>query len=323
MSKSRREVHAAGALVWRLNGRKLEVLLIHRPRYDDWSWPKGKVDEGESLTACAVREVAEETGENVALGLPLPTVRYKINSDKRKVCHYWAAQVIDADRGAVAARPPIDPGTGEVDEVRWVSATKALKKLSRKSDREPLGALIDLHEDGMLDTWTVVIARHGRAKKRSAWKKGEADRPLTPTGHRQAQALVPMLAAYGVEELITSPWARCHDTLVPYAAASGIDLLTAPQLTEDAAKADPPAVRALVSDLLSFRHHPTVLCTHRPVLPTILSAVERKSPHRVLQVLPETDPFLETGGLLVLHLAAPSKKRARVISMELLRAPGC
>ncbi len=65
-------VHAAGAIVWRGTGRTLEVLLVHRPRYDDWSWPKGKLDPGESLPACAVREVAEETGHSIVLGLPLP-----------------------------------------------------------------------------------------------------------------------------------------------------------------------------------------------------------------------------------------------------------
>lgn len=319
MASSRRRVYAAGALVWRLSGRKLEVLLIHRPRYDDWSWPKGKLDDGESLPACAVREVAEETGEYVELGLPLPSVKYKVNSDKLKVCVYWAARVIDADRGAVGARGKVTRSKHEVDEVRWVSANKAMKMLTRRSDREPLGALIDLHEDGMLDTWTVLIARHGRARKRSAWKGGEDDRPLTSPGHGQARAVVPVLAAYGAEELITSPWARCHDTLVPYSKASSLDLLVAPQITEHAAKKDPKAVRALVGDLLSFRHETTVLCTHRPVLPTILNAVERKSPHRVLRVLPEDDPYLRTGELLVLHLARRGRKRARVISMELHR----
>lgn len=305
--------------MWRLVGRKLEVLLIHRPRYDDWSWPKGKLDEGESLPACAVREVAEETGEHVELGLPLPPVKYKVNGDKLKICTYWAARAIDPDRGAVRARGKVKRTKDEVDEARWVSAKKAMKMLTRPSDAEPLGALIDLHEDGMLDTWTVVIARHGRARKRSAWKGGEDDRPLTNPGHGQARAIVPVLAAYGAEELITSPWVRCHDTLVPYAEASGLDLLGAPQLTEHAAKKDPAGVRSLVGDLLSIRDDPTVLCTHRPVLPVILSAVERKSPHRVLRVLPEDDPYLRTGELLVLHLARRGRKRARVISMEMHR----
>src|SRR5690625_1391955 len=175
--KKRDRVYAAGALVWRTHKRSLQVLLIHRPRYDDWSWPKGKVDPGESMPACAVREVAEETGIQVELGLPLPTVKYRVNSSKTKVCRYWAARPIDESRGAVAARRLTSPTAGEVDEVRWVDARKALKKLTYKHDRDPLGALIDLHDDGFLDTWSVLIARHGRAKKRSAWPDGEATRP--------------------------------------------------------------------------------------------------------------------------------------------------
>ncbi|HLS25321.1 MAG TPA: NUDIX hydrolase [Beutenbergiaceae bacterium] len=319
--KKRDRVYAAGALVWRTHKRSLQVLLIHRPRYDDWSWPKGKVDPGESMPACAVREVAEETGIQVELGLPLPTVKYRVNSSKTKVCRYWAARPIDESRGAVAARRPTSPNPGEVDEVRWVDARKALKKLTYKHDRDPLGALIDLHDDGFLDTWSVLIARHGRAKKRSAWPDGEATRPLTKPGHAQARALVPLLAAYGAEEIITSPWARCHDTLAPYAQASGIDMVLAPQVTEHAAKSDPAAARALVGEILEQRDVPTVLCSHRPVLPVILDAVERKSPHRVLKVLPEDDPYLRTGELLVLHLARPFRRRARVVSMEMHRPP--
>ncbi len=319
MGSAKDKVIAGGALVWRKSGRTLEVLLIHRPRYDDWSWPKGKLDAGEHILTCAVREVAEETGLNVQLGLPLPTVRYKLDSGKHKASYYWAAREIPAEAGAMCARAKVKPSKHEVDEVRWVSAAKAYKMLTRKSDREPLGALIDLYEDGMLDTWTVVIARHGRAKKRSAYKGGEDTRPMTSTGEKQSKALVPLLASYGIDELITSPWARCHDTLVPYAKATGLDLITAPQITEHAAKKSPRDVRALVSDLLSVRHPATVVCTHRPVMPTILSTVERKSPHRVLRVLPEGEPYLRTGEILVLHLARPHGRKTRVISMEMHR----
>lgn len=315
------EVRAAGVVPVRLRSGRLQVAVVHRPKYDDWSWPKGKVDPGESLPACAVREVAEETGVQVELGLPLPSVKYPVNSDKLKVCLYWAARPIADDRGAVAARERVVPGEKEVDEVRWVDATKALKKLTHKHDREPLGALIDLHEDGFLDTWSVLIARHGRAKKRSAWPDGEETRPLTKPGAHQARALVPLLAAYGAEEIITSPWARCHETLAPYARASGIEAFLAPQLTEQAAKEDPSGVRALVADVLERRDVPTVICTHRPVMPMILAAVERKSPHRVLNVLPENDPYLRTGEVLVLHLAQPGRRRVRVVSTEIHRPP--
>src|SRR5690606_21955830 len=83
-----RTVYAAGTVVWRLDERKkLEVLLVHRPRYDDWSWPKGKQEEGETLAACAVRETEEEAGVAVILGQPLPKVVYKLGDGSRKEVH--------------------------------------------------------------------------------------------------------------------------------------------------------------------------------------------------------------------------------------------
>lgn len=83
-------LQAAGALVWRERGRKLQVLLVHRPRYNDWSWPKGKPESGEPLVATAVREVSEETGKRIVLGQPLGCVRYRVGG-RPKETHYWAA----------------------------------------------------------------------------------------------------------------------------------------------------------------------------------------------------------------------------------------
>ena len=88
-------MRAAGALVWREKGGDLQVLLVHRPRYDDWSFPKGKLESGESLCACAVREVAEETGVQVRLEQPLETIRYRLGDGTRKEVRYWAARELD------------------------------------------------------------------------------------------------------------------------------------------------------------------------------------------------------------------------------------
>ena len=326
MGKSRREVIAAGAVVWRVKGRKLEVLLIHRPRYDDWSWPKGKLDgPDESLPMCAVREVREETGVPVLLGVKLPTVRYKINGSTLKVCHYWAATPVDPDgpaAGALAARGKIkDCSKHEVDQVRWVEARKAAKLLTRSADKEPLGALMDLWEDDILRTWTLLVVRHGRAKKRSAWKDGESTRPLTPAGRKQSANLVPLLAAFGVQEVISSPWERCVATVRPYAEASDNEVLLAPEITESAAKKRPGGVRALVDDLLGKSREVTAVCTHRPVLPFVLEAVTKRSPHRVTKYLPKGNPYLRTAEVLVIHMARRQHRRARVVSVELHRAP--
>ena len=114
-------VEAAGALVWRVRLGRLQVALVHRPRYDDWSWPKGKVDPGETILAAATREVAEETGHDVVLGIPLPGLEYALSDGRRKRVHYWAAQVAGRpDAAALRARPPVPPASPkEIDQLRW------------------------------------------------------------------------------------------------------------------------------------------------------------------------------------------------------------
>src|SRR5699024_7161250 len=111
--KSRRDVLAAGAIVWRVAGRRLEVLLIHRPRYDDWPWPRRRLaGANERLGMCGVRDVQEETGVAARLGAKLPTVKYKLGHGTRKVVHYWAATPVAADgpaAGALRARGQIEP----------------------------------------------------------------------------------------------------------------------------------------------------------------------------------------------------------------------
>ena len=213
---------AAGTIPWRISGRTLEVLLVHRPRYDDWTWPKGKIDNGETLPECAARETEEETGIAVTLGQPLTPVRYKLVDGRAKIVHYWAAQALPEDSPARGARPAVErASTGEVDGTEWVEARAAMKRLTYKRDREPLGQVIDQWEDDRLRTWTLVVVRHGRAQKRSAWKKGkgaEHDRPLTPYGGTQAERLVPILSAYGVEDVMTSPWERNAQTCWPLMA---------------------------------------------------------------------------------------------------------
>lgn len=311
-------VHAAGAVVWRVTRRTLEVLLVHRPRYDDWSWPKGKVDPGELLPACAVREVAEETGLRVVLGQPLPPVSYRVDDGRKKVCHYWAASVVPEDgpiamaQGAVA---PVDPD--EVDEMAWMPATKARALLSRPSDRTPLDALTDLWDEGSLQTVAVLLVRHGRARKRSAWPSGdEQTRPLTETGATQARSIVPLLAAFGVERVVSSPWERCLATVRPYAESAGIVVETAPELTEEAHKSRPRQAKAVVDALLREAGPALAVCVHRPVLPSLVTVLDARAPRRVAKRLPSKDPYLRTGEVLIAHVRSGRGKRLRVWSVE-------
>ena len=159
-TRAKRVVRAAGALVWRECRGRLEVLLVHRPRYDDWSFPKGKVERNESVRTCAVREVAEETGVRIALGQPLETVRYKMSDGRRKRVYYWAARELGADEPGARARAAVTPASArEIDGVAWVRVKKARKQLTHAMDRDLLGSLVDLWEDGKLATWTFVLVR--------------------------------------------------------------------------------------------------------------------------------------------------------------------
>lgn len=315
---------AAGALVWRPVGRSLEVLLVHRPRHRDWSWPKGKLEPGEALATCAAREVAEETGIPVILGQPLPKVCYRLGDGSRKEVHYWAATPAPEDHAALRAREPVRPATHhEVDEANWVEATTAMKLLTYAHDREPLGALLDLWHDERLRSRALLVVRHSRARKRSAWKGGEVTRPLTVRGQRQAASLVPLLAAFGVAEVVTSPWSRCRTTVEPYAEAAGVTPVERPELTEDAHDRRPKRARTIMIDLLTRSTQNSVLCTHRPVLPTVMDAVSRFTPHRIMRMVPESDPWLRTGEVLVVHTARRPGRSTRVVALEkVLASPG-
>jgi 8-oxo-dGTP pyrophosphatase MutT (NUDIX family)/phosphohistidine phosphatase SixA len=301
------DVLAAGCLCWRRAGDGVEVLLIHRPRYDDWSFPKGKQDAGETLPETAYREVQEEIGLLARLGVPLPTIRYEVKDGVKDV-HYWAAEF------GPGARPT--PDGREVDEVRWVSPDEARRMLTNRSDREPLAALVELHGRGDLATRPAIVVRHAKAKPRSAWSRAEGDRPLAATGKRQALAVTRLLQVWSPERVITSPWLRCLSTVVPYARKAGVKVRERPQLTEAAHKRHPRRAAAVVETMFD-KDAPVALCTHRPVLPTVLKVLARHMPHELAGQLPAKDPYLSPGEMIVLQVAR--RDRRRVVSVELVK----
>lgn len=309
-------VQAAGALIWREQRGRLEVALVHRPRYRDWSWPKGKLDPGEPVAAAAVREVAEETGEQVVLGAPLPLMRYRTPDGGSKQVRYWAARVAEqTDAPALAARAPVVPAkVTEIDDVIWVSAATARQMLSHGGDTRPLDALEALATKGRLDTRVLAIARHGQAVPRTRWKAGEASRPLTGVGRRQAETVVPVLAAFGIRRVVSSPWRRCLDTMGPYLDRAGLGAQSLDALTESAHAANPKAVADLVDSMLAWGTH-VALATHRPVLPTVLDTLAESTRRWTHGSLPGADPYLRTGELLVAHVTGVGRK-ARVVAVE-------
>ncbi len=323
--RSKQLVLAAGALVWREVGEELEVLLVHRPRYQDWSFPKGKLEKRESLRTCAVREVGEETGAQIVLGTPLDTARYPLEDGRRKEVRYWAAQELPANHPGLQARAACKPASPkEIDGVEWMGVRQARGWLSHPADRELLGQLVDLWEDSKLATRALVLVRHARAVKRSVWNRSrkravgerEPTRPLTEQGVERARAIVPVLAAYGVAQVVTSPWKRCLDTVAPYVQAAGLEAVLEEALTEQAHADDPEAVRALLEGLVEGVGEPVAVCLHRPSLSTVMEVVAEHAPSRLLRAVPDVDPWLKTGEVMVLHLARTARGRVRTVAIE-------
>ena len=128
-------IQAAGAVLWRYSKtNKIEIALVHRPRYDDWSLPKGKVEEKESHIACAYREVSEETGFKAIFGPEIGKATYK-SPEGKKVVRYWSAQAVGEAEGGV--------DKNEIDEILWLEVKDARKKLTLDDDREIVDFFID------------------------------------------------------------------------------------------------------------------------------------------------------------------------------------
>ncbi len=278
------------------------MLAVHRPRYNDWSWPKGKLDAGETLPACAIREVAEETGKQVILGQPLPTLRYP-TGEKTKVVKYWAAQVISERSPALKARPQIKPASkNEIDAVRWLSIPQARERITFPEDLRPLEVLVEAFERDRLDTRAFVLVRHARAKRRKAWDGPDIKRPITKAGTQRAHELVPLFAAFGARKVSSSPAERCMATVQPYSEATGVSVTEHKSLTEPS-HADKPLRTAETFVQLLRKPSSRVVCAHRPTLPTIVEMLRAATRPYTRGALPRKNPYLPAGGVLVAHVA--------------------
>ena len=182
-------IPAAGTVPWRRRRGQLEVALVHRPKYDDWSWAKGKLDPGEQWPVAAVRETHEETALEVTLGRPLPGAEYTVldgdGQPATKEVRYWAAE----------ASKPAGPLRNEIDEVRWLDVISASDRLDYARDRDQLRAVVRADKAGTLTTWPLVLVRHAHATGRGSWSGDDQLRPLTSSGRQRAAARAPGLAA--------------------------------------------------------------------------------------------------------------------------------
>ncbi|MFE3443745.1 NUDIX domain-containing protein [Nocardia sp. NPDC059180] len=252
-------IHAAGAVVWRYaadGSGAIEIAVIHRPKYEDWSLPKGKLDPGETPVLAAVREVAEETGLHCRLGRYLGHVTYPVPGHRKlKRVYYWAAEVID---GAFAANT-------EVDELIWLRLDQVMDELSYPMDRQVVRAFTRLPAE----TSTLLLVRHAKAGRRDRYSGPDDQRPLERAGRRQSAALVPNLRAFGAGEIYSADPLRCVQTVAPLAEELGVEIGIEPLLSESGYAAAPEQARERARSLVSDTAV-RVLCSQGEVIPDLM-----------------------------------------------------
>jgi 8-oxo-(d)GTP phosphatase len=249
------DVLAAGAVLYRPGPDGPQVALVHRPRYDDWSFPKGKLDPDEAMPFAAAREVAEETGHRCRLGALLGDVRYEV-AEGSKLVRYWAAE---AGGGGFVANH-------ETDELRWLPLDEAAALLSYQHDREVLHRFTEIGPPRSM----VLLVRHAKAGSRSQWEGEDALRPLSATGRAQAEHLDELLALFGPDRLYTAPPRRCRDTIGPLAARLGVDMGVEPRLGEEGYWANPPAALSRLTKLAA-QPGVTVISGQGGVIPDLVA----------------------------------------------------
>jgi 8-oxo-dGTP diphosphatase len=301
-------IYAAGAVCWRVIDGKIVVLVIHRTRYGDVTLPKGKVDPGETLPQTAVREIEEETGLKVALGVPLGVSDYPLSSGRNKIVHYWAAEVTDE----AIAKSTFLPN-GEVAALEWVTMKKARSYLTYERDVEILDTFAKLADEGVTSTFAIIAFRHGKAVSPASWSGTDATRPLSKRGVQQAATNVATLEAWRPRKIITSPAVRCVATVAPLAAATGIVPRQEPNLSQDAYEDGSANVREVVGKRVRARKT-AVLCSHGPVLPEILREVALATATVPGSYLGSASD-LPTGGFSVIHLSATNPSSG-IIAIE-------
>ena len=301
-------IYAAGVVCWQEKAGKLQILLVHREKYNDWGFAKGKLDPGELLPETAVREVMEETGIKVRLGRKLAVIEYEVGIGLNKEVHYWASKVTQKALNAQKFTP-----NQEIAKVEWHEASQALELLSYEHDRDLLKDVIALHKKKELETRALIILRHAKATPRGDWAGEEAKRPLLPEGKSQAKRLVSVLAAYSPKRLVSSPWKRCHDTIEPYGKYSKKIVVERRHLTELGNKRRPKQTLSIVLDLLGDSRS-ALICSHRPALPSILEPLA-KSSEKSMQKDIEAAAALKPGDFAIARLTMGPKPK--VVGFEI------
>lgn len=259
------EVRAAGGVLWRPNGHGgVELALVHRPRYDDWSLPKGKLEPDEEPVLGALREVQEETGMIGRAGRRLGTSSYEVLLGQRwvtKKVDWWAIRALSGEFVANA----------EVDALRWCSPEEAKGQLTAGRDLSQVELMM---RDGW-DLSTALLMRHADAGGRADWPGHDDQRPLSAYGIAQAQALAGTLPAFGVTRVVTAPALRCAQTVAALAHRLGLVVEVEPLLSDAGYGADPQASLQALDALLAADG--AAVCSQGGALPALLADLAQAS----------------------------------------------
>jgi 8-oxo-dGTP pyrophosphatase MutT (NUDIX family)/broad specificity phosphatase PhoE len=251
-----RLIRSAGGVVWRDGADGVEIAVVHRGRYDDWSLPKGKLDRGEHVLAAAVREVREETGIVAVPQVRLPSVQYLTGEpDTEKTVDFWSMRALTvADFRA----------NDEVGELRWMRPAEADGLLTYAHDRGVVTAFAGLRRV----TGIAVVVRHATAGKRSAFDGPDDQRPLDDNGKAQAARLGPLLAVFKPARVYAAPIVRCVDSVAQIGLPVRQDTVFA-EVTAARPAAVADRIRALVAE-----HGRVVVSSQGGVIPAALVALQ-------------------------------------------------
>lgn len=259
---------AAGGVVWRESkDSKIELAIVHRPKYDDWTFPKGKLDTGEELISCAYREILEETGLAIELGPYLGEIAYEAVDGPKQVT-YWAAKALSSSKDFHA--------NNEVDLLEWHNFESASKKLTRDSDRE----ILEIFKKSPYQGTKLIMLRHAKALARSEWQSGDEDRPLDNLGQLQAKRMHAIYQVFGISQIHTSDAVRCYDTVIGLTNTLKIEPVITSKLSEYTFEKNKDKSLEYALELTETSRatgETILLCSHNPVLPRMLERVTKKS----------------------------------------------
>ncbi len=258
-------VQAAGALMWKPSRRYgIRIALVHRPRYKDWSLPKGKSAGGESAPQTAAREVAEETGYPAVIGRALTSVSYDVPAGPKTVQYFSARRLT----GSFAP-------TKEVDKLEWLPPEHAHERMTYDFDR----AVLETFAVQPPNLHAVLLVRHAKAGHRESFEGKDERRPLDTKGRKQARALRSLLQPFAPTTILSAPVSRCQQTVQPLAKALGLKIGSEPLLGEEIYRDDPAAARRRVAELATLfdGHGSVVACSQGGVIPGVVKSLAARS----------------------------------------------